>query len=281
VVSVQLIRVDVPIMVGASLLLVAMAWDGTVSRVDGAILVGGLIAYTLLAIRLGRREAKAKVAADFDKEYGTPAVGDGRIAVAAGLVLAGLGALVLGATWFVDAAVGLARHFGVSELVIGLTIVAAGTSLPEVAASIMASLKGERDIAVGNVVGSSIFNIFAVLGFSATVSPAGIGVAPAAMSFDLPVMTATAFACLPIFFTGHCIARWEGAVFLAYYVAYTAYLILAATKHDALTPFSHVMMWYVVPLTVLTLLVTTARACRARGRDTPDAAASSSGTNSP
>ena len=122
---------------------------------------------------------------------------------------------------------------GVSDLVIGLTIVAAGTSMPEVVTSIVASVRGQRDIAVGNVVGSNIFNLLGVLGLSSLVSPDGMAVSAAALHFDIPVMTAVALACLPVFFTGQTIARWEGGLFLGYYVAYTAYLVLAAQQHDA------------------------------------------------
>jgi cation:H+ antiporter len=144
---------------------------------------------------------------------------------------------------------------GVSEVVIGLTIVAAGTSLPEVATSIVAALRGERDIAVGNVVGSSIFNLLAIGGIAALVTPGGLEVAPALVTFDLPVMAAVAFACLPIFATGHRIARWEGALFFTYYVAYVTFLILAATQHDTLPLFGGAMLGFVLPLTAVTLLV--------------------------
>jgi cation:H+ antiporter len=264
VVSVQLIRIDVPIMIGASLLLVALAWDGRVTPTDGAVLFACMIAYIALAIALGRRDAKKKEAAEFNAEYGKPEPSGSRLALDIGLVLVGLAALVLGANWFVDAAVTMARSFGVSELVIGLTIVAAGTSLPEVATSVMASIKGERDIAVGNVVGSNIFNIFGVLGLSAAVSPTGVAVATAASQFDLPVMTAVAVACLPIFLTGHTIARWEGFVFLGYYVAYTVYLVLSATGHAALPTFRGAMIYYVMPLTVLTVIVSLTRSLRGK-----------------
>ncbi len=159
-----------------------------------------------------------------------------------------------------------AQYLGVSELVIGLTIVAAGTSLPEVATSILAAIRGERDIAVGNVVGSNIFNILAVLGLSATVAPNSLTVSPAVLAFDLPVMVAIAVACLPIFFTGNLIARWEGFLFLAYYAAYTAYLIMLATRHDALGPFSTVMGSFVLPLTAVTLAVLAYRHARAKRR---------------
>jgi cation:H+ antiporter len=163
----------------------------------------------------------------------------------------------------VNGAVEAARWFGVSELVIGLTIIAAGTSLPEVATSVLASIRGERDIAVGNVIGSNIFNLLTVLGLTGLLAPDGVHVAPAVLSFDLPVMTAVAVACLPIFFTGHVIARWEGALFFGYYLAYTLYLILAAAEHDALPQFGLLMMEFVLPLTALTLAIVTLRSFRA------------------
>lgn len=262
VVSVQLIRLDTPIMVAASFLVLGLGWDGRVSRLEGAGLALGLVAYIVFTVRLGRRDAKSKEAVEFESAYGEERVRAAKPLTDLLLVGSGLGALVLGASWLVESAVSMARDYGVSELVIGLTIVSLGTSLPEVAASVVASLKGERDIAVGNVIGSNLFNILGVLGITAAVAPTGVGVPQAALSFDLPVMTAVAFACLPIFFSGR-IARWGGIVFLGYYIAYTSYLVLAATEHDALDSFGHVMGWYVIPLTALTLCVTTARAMRA------------------
>jgi cation:H+ antiporter len=160
----------------------------------------------------------------------------------------------------------IARSLGVSELVIGLTIVAAGTSLPEVATSVVASLRGQRDIAVGNAVGSNVFNLLAVLGLASLVSPNGIAVAAPALHFDLPVMLAVAVACLPIFATGREIARWEGALFFGYYIAYTLYLILASVQHAALGTYEAAMLWFVLPLTAVTLAVLCARECGPRRR---------------
>ena len=140
--------------------------------------------------------------------------------------------LIVGADWLVEAAVAFARAFGVSDLVVGLTVVAVGTSMPEIATSIVAAMRGQRDIAVGNVVGSNIFNILAVLGASGIASGTGLPVSEAARNFDLWVMLAVAFACLPIMITGREIARWEGSVFLAYYAAYTAWLVLRAQQHQ-------------------------------------------------
>jgi cation:H+ antiporter len=180
------------------------------------------------------------------------------------LIVAGLVLLVLGSRWLVSAAVEFARMIGVSELVIGLTIVAAGTSLPEAATSVMAALRGERDIAAGNIVGSNIFNILAVLGITAVVAPSGLTVAPALLAFDIEVMVAASIACLPIVFTRHLIARWEGALFLAYYLAYTGYLILFAQDHDALDEYTFVMTIVVLPLTAVTLAVVIGRELQRR-----------------
>ena len=174
---------------------------------------------------------------------------------------------MLGARWLVEGAVITAKILGVNELVIGLTIVAVGTSLPEIATSILAGLRGNRDIAVGNVVGSNIFNILLVLGLSSIVAPNGIDVAAPALAFDLPVMIAVAVACLPILFSGYRIARWEGFLFLGYYAAYAAFLYLNATHHAALDTFSWIMATFVLPITAVTLIVLTIRARRANQRN--------------
>jgi cation:H+ antiporter len=171
------------------------------------------------------------------------------------MVLAGLAALVVGGRALVSAAISIAEAAGLDQTVIALTIVAAGTSLPEVATSVVATLRGERDIAVGNVIGSNIFNLLAILGVSAVIAGRdGLPVAPGIESFDLPVMTAVAFACLPLMARAHRLARWEGAMFLAYYAAYTTYLLLAAQQHAALPRFSAVMLEFVLPLTAATIL---------------------------
>ena len=167
----------------------------------------------------------------------------------------GLIALVTGAEALVRGAAKLSLSFGISPLVVGLTVVAFGTSAPELAVSVQSAWSGQVDIAIGNVVGSNIFNILSVLGFSAIVAPSTLNVSPAALAFDIPVMVAVAVACLPVFFTGHLISRWNGLLFLAYYGAYTTYLILLASRHAVLGPFSAVMGWFVLPLTAVTLLL--------------------------
>ncbi len=167
----------------------------------------------------------------------------------------GLLLLTVGADFLVRGASRLAGIAGISPLVIGLTVVAYGTSSPEMAVSVESAYSGQADIALGNVVGSNIFNVLAVLGLSSAVTPEGINVAPAALTFDIPIMIAVALACAPIFLTGHLIARWEGALFLLYYGAYTAYLILKAQAHDSLPAFSAIMLEFILPLTLLTLAI--------------------------
>lgn len=261
----QLIRQEVPVMIGASLLLFALALDGGISRLDGALLSSLLIAYIVFLIRQSRKESQqARNACSTEIDVPEDTKWDRHWSVQIILMLGGLGLLVLGAHWLVDASVNFARAFGLSEMVIGLTIVAAGTSLPELATSVIAMLRGERDIAVGNVIGSNIFNILGVLGVSSLVAPAALLVAPAMLSFDLPIMIAVAFACLPIFFSGYSIDRWEGALFLFYYVAYTAFLLLAAQQHDLLASYGVVMTTVVLPLTVITLALITFRQLRLR-----------------
>ena len=250
VVDRQLIRQEVPIMVGLSALVLWMAMDRNISFADGAVLLGALLAYIFLLYRQGKNAAPAEVS---DPLLSNAPGLLSRLPVQLALIVVGLAMLVLGSRWLVDAATIFATMLGVSPLVIGLTIVAAGTSLPEVATSVIAALRGEREIAVGNVLGSGIFNLGAVLGISAMVSGTGLQVPPSLLAFDLPVMLAVAIACLPVLFTGHLIARWEGAVFLGYYVAYTTYLVLNAQEHDALDEFTLVMGTVVIPLTVLTL----------------------------
>ncbi|MBK3804754.1 calcium/sodium antiporter [Stutzerimonas stutzeri] len=261
VVSRQLIRLDVPIMIGASLVTFGLAWDGELSRIDGALLFAAVVAYTLFLIISSRREKAAEADDEFAKEFGLhePAKPHAGL-INAGLVIAGLVLLVVGSNFLVEGAVALARALGLSELVIGLTVIAVGTSLPELATSIMAAFRGERDIAVGNIVGSNIFNLLAVLGLASLVSPLPIGVSSSALAFDFPVMIAVAVACLPIFFAGYCIKRWEGALFVAYYVAYTLYLVLTSTGRPFAETFGDAMLGYALPLTAITLLVIAGRA---------------------
>jgi cation:H+ antiporter len=249
-VTTNLVRLDVPIMIGASFLLAILAWDGRVDPLEGALLLGAGLAYTCFLVVEGRREGRS--AAARDEAAGVEAKPGRNALLSVLLALVGLATLIVGSRWLVRGAVVLAQALGVGELVIGLTVVAVGTSLPEVATSFVAALRGERDIAVGNVVGSNIFNILWVLG-AAAVSSGGLAVSAQARALDIPVMVAVAVICLPIFFTGYMISRPEGALFFGYYAAYTAYLLLASSGSTALPTVESVFK-IAVPLTVIALL---------------------------
>ena len=291
VVSQRIVRVEVPLMIGASLLVLMCGLDGYVSRVEGTSMFVGLIAYTIWCIIQSRSET-TDVRQEYASEFGgQAAVSDERngsvsqlqalpatvsitddsntqrlanehadrpryaLLVHIVFVICGLGMLVFGSDLLVAGATELARWLGASDLLIGLTIVAAGTSLPEVATSIMAAIRGERDIAVGNVVGSNLFNILGVLGLSAVVARDGVPVPQAAMLCDIPVMLVTAVACLPVFFTGHKIARWEGGLFLIYYLIYVTILAMNALDHVALRPVWSITAFVLIPLTAITLAI--------------------------
>jgi len=272
----QLIRADIPVMIGLSILALLLAIDGRISTLDGVALLVLLLLYLVAILTYARRQqAEGK-----DLEIVVEGVDDDdagsrlmqtlratkRRSVITDLVfvLVGVGLLVGGAQMLVAGATDIATALGISELIVGLTIVAIGTSLPELATSVIAALRGERDMAVGNLVGSNIFNIGAVLGVTAVVSPAGIGVDRAAIVFDMPVMVAAALVLLPLAFTGQLIARWEGIMLVGLYVAYVVYLVLAASEHGALDPFSAAMLWFVLPVSAVWVSATVIQDLRLR-----------------
>ena len=259
----QLIKLDVPLMIGLSVAVLLFALDRSLSRVEGVILIAALVAYIAFSIYKTRSE-RAEVEQEYQNEFGPEKKQPSGWFKNIAFVLAGLALLVLGSRWLVASAVSFAQAMGVSELIVGLTIIAAGTSLPEVVTSAIAAFRGERDIAVGNVVGSNIFNLLAVLGFASAVAPAGIPVSEGVIRFDLPVMIAVAAACLPIFFTGGVINRFEAVLLLGYYIAYTAYLILSASEHDALPAFSSAMLYFVLPLTTAVIIIIVVQQFRRR-----------------
>ncbi|MCA9175462.1 MAG: calcium/sodium antiporter [Planctomycetales bacterium] len=250
-VSKELVKFSVPVMIVASIAMLVMGLDGTLSRAEGILLLAAALLYSVYCIVQSRR-ASASVSEGDELDESpkfTWSAGSSQLA----MVAIGIALLVLGATWLVDGAVMFARLLGVSELLIGLTIIAVGTSLPEIATSILAGARGKPDIALGNAIGSNIFNILLVLGACATVTGVGVPIQSAALRFDIPVMLAVAAVCLPIFYTGMSVARWEGALFLGYYAAYVLYLILQANEHDALDTYSTILFGYLAPLTLLTL----------------------------
>ncbi|MEZ6056803.1 MAG: calcium/sodium antiporter [Planctomycetaceae bacterium] len=261
VVNQQLVRFEIPLLIALSVGVYLIGMDGVYGRVDGLLLFAGLLIYTVWGILQSRRENL-----QIELEYAQELVGKpqtpAQIIVNVLLLGGGLGMMIFGSKWFAAAAVEIARAMGVSELVIGLTIVALGTSLPEVATSIVAALKGERDIAVGNVIGSNLFNIMCVLGVSSAVTPGGLPVPPEAMHVDIPVMILAAIACLPICLAGHQISRSEGGLLLAGYITYNTWLVLSAKQ----SPYADQLGWYLlragVPLAVLFLIVNFVRSGR-------------------
>lgn len=266
----RVVRIDVPLVVLASAGLWLMSLDGRVGRFDGLLLCTLLAAYLVWSVRQGKQEAR-EVQAELAQLVPLPAdrgiLGGVRHLL---VLLVGLILLTMGARLLVMGAVDIARVLGVGELVVGLTVVAIGTSLPEVVTSVLASLRGQRDIAVGNVIGSNLFNILAVLGIGSLVAPSGIPVPRAALAMDLPIMIATAVVCLPIFFTGMRIDRLEGAAFLGYFVAYIAYVGMRATQAPFVSRFEIAMIAFVIPLTLLAIGFSLYQ-CRARRRMNPGA----------
>lgn len=250
----QLVIWDVPIMIFVSLLVYYSAYLGVISSFMGCIFLILMVAYTILLIYFSKSDRKALK--QFEEEFQSKEPFSVKLALKS-LLIIGIGILLLqqGANLLVDGAVVVAAYFGLSELVISLTIIALGTSLPELATSVVAAYHGKRDIAVGNIIGSNIFNILAVLGVSAILSPSGIPIPDQALYFDIPVMVIVAVACLPIFVAGHEIARWEGLVFFGYYLIYNTFLVLSTIKHAWLLPFKVVVFVFAIPLTLITLTV--------------------------
>jgi cation:H+ antiporter len=251
----QLVRVDVPVMVAMGVLLLAVSLDGLISRTNGAWLFACLLGYAISAVIMGRREtAREKPDPEPGAAAGPVPAGQMRHhAVNVVALVLGVALLVAGAEWLVEGATRIANERGVPEMVIGLTIVAVGTSLPELATTVIAAMRGQRDMAVGNAVGSSIFNIGAVLGVSSLLAPDGIPVAESAIRVDIPIMIAVSAALLPVIFTGFEIRRWEGGLFLGLYAAFIGYLLLNATDHERLPAYSAVMLWFVLPIVAITL----------------------------
>jgi cation:H+ antiporter len=216
-VQMQLLKFDTPVMVAALVGMVIILMDGQFSRLEGLICVAVLIAYTTINIRLARRETAA-VAAEYEEAVGHEAPGFARNFL---YFFAGLGILVLGSRMLVTSASSIAEGFGVSQAVIGLTIVAAGTSMPELATSAIAALRKQADIAIGNVIGSNIFNVLSVGGMSASLMPLqGSGVS----SIDLYVSLGFGILLLPLMRSGFVVHRWEGALLLSCYGGYLWWL---------------------------------------------------------
>jgi cation:H+ antiporter len=269
IVSVQLIRFDVPIMIASSVILLLMGLDGVIGHIDGLILFSCIILYvtSIVKIEIKKRSdtASSKITEESKPVYLELKNVWLTVTIQIVFIFTGLAILVLGSGWLITAAVEIGRYLGISELIIGLTVVAGGTSLPELATSVLAAIRGQRDIAVGNIVGSNIFNILCILGLTGLIAPAGVSVNPLALAFDIPFMLVVAFSCLPIIFTGQKITRWEGALFFIYYIFYIFELIRSSTGHTETTSLRFVMIWFIFPLTIITIVVSVFRHIKKHG----------------
>jgi len=252
-VSRQLVRLDIPLMVIASALVLALALNTELDRLDGVILLCGLTGYLGLLLRQSRHGSHHHVSHDQPQHSWLRNV----LMMLCALLLLGLaGRLLLGA------AVDVATQLGLSERIIGLTIVAVCTSLPELATSLIAAFRGQREIAVGNVIGSNVFNLLGVLGITALVSPAPLSVSPNALAFDLPVMLGVAALCLPIFYSGYRVTRAEGVLLLGLYLVYGLHVVSFTTGMPLAGKLEHLMQFFILPALLVYVLFSTLRAWR-------------------
>jgi cation:H+ antiporter len=228
----QSIRLDVPVMIGAAVALFVMAFDGVLSRTEGLILVAAALVYAIALIRLSRRESE-KTKREYAEEFGAQGLkagaGIARGSWNAVLLSVGMALTVLGADLMVSGAVDIAQKLGVSDALIGLTIVAIGTSAPELATTLVGTLKNDRDVAIGNLIGSSISNILVILGLICVAAPQGVDVSPDVLRIDLPLGAAVAIACWPVFRSDRQVSRREGMAFVALYLAYLSTLVFVRT----------------------------------------------------
>ena len=249
----RIVRLDVPIMVGASILVFVFVLNESLSRVEGLVLLLVMAVYLTWTVIAATRGSTADIITEYDEALDPEALAKASVVSDIGFLVFGLALLVFGSQALVSSASDIATDLGVSDLVIGLTVVAIGTSLPEVATSVLAAIRGQRDLAVGNAIGSNLFNLLAVLGVTAVVSPNAIPVAASAVQVDIPVMIAVAVACLPIFANGHVLNRWEGIVFLFAYAGYLTWLVLDATEHGTRDSYGNVVLYFVVPVVAITI----------------------------
>jgi len=242
----NIIRADAPIMIGITILLFIFSYNGSLGFWECSLF---LVLLTLYLIFLARQRSNITI-----PEVEKNTTDSGNMILNVVLTIVGFVLLITGARWLISSSLIFAEMAGVSELIIGLTVVAIGTSLPEIVISLVAAFRGERDIAVGNVVGSNILNILAVLGLSGVFATDIIPIQQALLEFDFPVLIAASIACLPIFWTGHKIVRYEGAIFMICYFAYIFYLFLSSTNSPFVEVFINTMLFFVLPVAVITIV---------------------------
>jgi cation:H+ antiporter len=240
----NLIRFDLPVMIASTLILILLSLNNIITFWECALLFLCLIIYLYALVRFS---GKSSLTEEESLKAGSP--------WKSGLLsIAGLIMLIFGARWMVESATIFAEKAGVSELVIGLTIVAIGTSLPEIVTSILAAVRGEKDLAVGSIVGSNILNILSVIGISGLFI-SGIPVQDSLLEVEYIILMAVSLLCFPIFFTGRRIKRIEGAIFLSSYILYLFYLYLDSITSTYLPTFVQWVLFGFVPLVILYVIV--------------------------
>ena len=260
-VSRQLVRVDIPVMILAGLLVFTLAANEELTPFDGLLLLVALLAYLGVLHYQTRHSRRPRT---LDTMARAPWLSSLL------LMLGGLLVLVLAGHLLLGAAVDVASDLGLSERIVGLTLIGVGTSLPCLATSLIAALRGEREIAVGNVIGSNLFNLLGVLGLTAVLAPSPLSVSPNALVFDLPVMLGAVVLCLPMFYTGYRVTRAEGLVLLGLYLAYGLHVMAFTTGMPLASKLEQLMLYYVLPALVAFLLFSTLRAWRRQHkRETP------------
>jgi cation:H+ antiporter len=250
----RIVTLDVPIMIGVSLLVLLFVLDRRLVRLEGAVLVALLVAYILWTVLASRRSNPA-IVAEYESALDPESLKRTPVIIDVAYVVGGVALLVVGSRLLVESASEIALALGVSDLLIGLTVVAVGTSLPEVATSVLAAMRGERDLAVGNAIGSNLFNLMAVLGVTSLVSPTALALESSAVRLDVPIMVAVAVICLPVFAHGHVLDRREGAVFVGLYVAYIVWLVLDALEHGLRGLYGSLMVFAVIPAVSVAVVV--------------------------
>lgn len=226
------LKLDLPAMLVAAIALFVLALDGVLNLTDGIILIALGAGYSMLLLRAALRE---RAAAKAETEQAPDPGGDATKSLLSGplrdaaFLIGGIAIVVMGADWLVTGGISVAEIWGVSDAFIGLTIVAIGTSAPELVTTVVSTLRGKREIAIGNLMGSSTYNIAFILGITCLVPADGVPVPDEVFLIDIPVMIAAVLACLPVFLIGRYVSRWEGGVFVAAYAVYLAYLLIART----------------------------------------------------
>ncbi|MFP8487875.1 calcium/sodium antiporter [Gracilimonas sp. Q87] len=252
----RIIKVDVPVVIAASTLLFVLAMDGLLSPLDGGIIFLGLIIYSVFMYFQIQKDRKLnkrrKIETEVKLDEPVTTIFYGKYIL---MLLAGLIFIVMGSRFMVTSAVEIAGILGISELIIGLTIVSIGTSLPEVATSVSAVRHGDSDTAVANVMGSNLYNILLTLSLTVLIAPGAIHVSQEAIDLDLPIMLIVAVACLPLFWPGKVLGRKEAIGFLFYYAAYMTYLVFLAMQHPFKEIMEGIMIWGIFPITAFLIIL--------------------------